>query len=38
MRKFQSNKFLKIFEFFDIVCVSISDALTDDVVIAIFFQ
>ena len=27
MRKFQPNEFLNIFEFFGIVCVSISDAL-----------
>ena len=38
MRNFQSNEFLKIFEFFGIVCVSVSDALTDDVAIAVFFN
>ena len=38
MRNVQSNEFLKIFEFFVIVYVNISDALTDDVAIAVFFN
>ena len=38
MRKFQSNEFLKIFKYFGDVYISMRDALTDDVAIAVFLN